>query len=65
MCRNELKVLCEWLVQMFAHIASDAILEPLGHFAKASASSNYPPICAGEYVEAELATINLKNSRPC
>jgi isopenicillin N synthase-like dioxygenase len=50
---------------MFAHIASDKILKPLGHFATADASGNYPPICAGEYVEAELATINLKNSRPC
>lgn len=50
---------------MFAHIASDKILKPLGHFATADASGNYPPICAGEYVEAELATINLKNSRSC
>ncbi|KAG0569278.1 hypothetical protein KC19_6G079500 [Ceratodon purpureus] len=50
---------------MFAHIASDEVLKPLGHFAKATASTNYPPMCAGEYVEAELAAINLKNSRPC
>lgn len=50
---------------MFAHIASDAVLKPLGHFAKVASSENYPPIAAGEYVEAELATINLKNSRPC
>lgn len=47
---------------MFAHIASDALLKPLGHFATEAASNKYPPIYAGEYVEAELSTINLKNS---
>jgi len=51
---------CE-LVQMFGHIASDAILQPLGHFQNAGRSVNYPPICAGEFVEAELAAINLKH----
>ena len=54
-----------WLVQMFAHVASDAVLKPLGRFAKSAASSHYPPICAGDYVEAELSAINLKSSRPC
>jgi len=46
---------------MFGHIASDAILQPLGHFQNAGRSVNYPPICAGEFVEAELAAINLKH----
>lgn len=46
---------------MFGHIASDAVLQPLGHFQNADGSANYPPICAGEFVEAELAAINLKH----
>ncbi|KAG9151886.1 hypothetical protein Leryth_002155 [Lithospermum erythrorhizon] len=45
---------------LFAHIASDAILNPLGHFADSSLASKYPPISAGEFVEQELAVINLK-----
>ena len=52
-------IMCEW-VQMFAHIASDAVLKPLGRFAKSASSGNYPPICAGNHVEAELSAINLK-----
>ncbi|KAM6563138.1 hypothetical protein CsatB_023136 [Cannabis sativa] len=45
---------------LFAHIASDAILKPLGHFAESPLASKYPPLCAGEFVEKELAVINLK-----
>lgn len=45
---------------VFGHIASDAILQPLGHFANAPDAHKYPPICAGDYVEAELSEINLK-----
>uniref|UniRef100_A0A2P2PJQ6 Uncharacterized protein MANES_10G147800 n=1 Tax=Rhizophora mucronata TaxID=61149 RepID=A0A2P2PJQ6_RHIMU len=45
---------------LFAHIASDAMLKPLGHFAETPLASKYPPICAGEFVEQELAAINLK-----
>uniref|UniRef100_A0A0E0K4G6 Non-haem dioxygenase N-terminal domain-containing protein n=1 Tax=Oryza punctata TaxID=4537 RepID=A0A0E0K4G6_ORYPU len=45
---------------LFAHIASDATLKPLGHFAEASDAHSYPPICAGDYVEQELSVINLK-----
>lgn len=52
------------VVQMFAHIASDAVLKPLGHFAKSAASGNYPALCAGDHVEAELSAIKLKSSRP-
>ncbi|XVF79590.1 hypothetical protein PTKIN_Ptkin15bG0001400 [Pterospermum kingtungense] len=44
---------------LFAHIASDAVLEPLGHFAESPLASKYPPMCAGEFVEKELAVINL------
>ncbi|KAL8495951.1 hypothetical protein ACS0TY_019902 [Phlomoides rotata] len=47
---------------LFAHIASDAVLKPLGHFADSPLACKYPPLCAGEYVEKELAVINLKGS---
>jgi hypothetical protein len=46
--------------QLFSHIASDAILKPLGHFAETPNANSYPPICAGDYVEQELSVINLK-----
>ncbi|KAK9669806.1 hypothetical protein RND81_13G155500 [Saponaria officinalis] len=51
---------------LFAHIASDAVLKPLGHFADSPLASMYPPMCAGEFVEKELSVINLKgnNGRP-
>ncbi|KAL1802587.1 hypothetical protein ACET3Z_031234 [Daucus carota] len=48
---------------LFAHIASDAILEPLGHFAESPLAAKYPPICAGEFVEQELSAINLKGNK--
>ncbi|KAF6168293.1 hypothetical protein GIB67_018133 [Kingdonia uniflora] len=48
---------------LFAHMASDAVLKPLGHFAESELSSKYPPMCAGEYVELELAVINLKGKK--
>ncbi|KAF2319433.1 hypothetical protein GH714_015786 [Hevea brasiliensis] len=40
---------------LFAHIASDAVLKPLGHFAESPLASKYPPIRAGEFVEQELS----------
>ncbi|CAN4125136.1 unnamed protein product [Withania somnifera] len=56
---------CLWRVSstLFAHIASDAVLKPLGHFSDSLLASKYPPICAGEYVEQELAVINLKGNK--
>ncbi|ONI20306.1 hypothetical protein PRUPE_2G008200 [Prunus persica] len=48
---------------LFAHIASDAVLKPLGRFAESSLASKYPAIYAGEFVEQELAVINLKGNR--
>lgn len=48
---------------LFGHIASDAVLKPLGHFAESRLASNYPPMCAGEFVEMELAVINLKGNK--
>lgn len=47
---------------LFAHIASDQLLQPLGHFADAEGAQAYPPMPAGDYVEAELAVINLRNA---
>lgn len=47
---------------LFAHIASDAVLKPLSHFADSPLASMYPPMCAGEFVEKELAVINLKEN---
>lgn len=49
---------------LFAHIASDATLIPLGHFAESPEASKYPAILAGEYVEKELSVINLKGKKP-
>ncbi|XP_020526467.1 uncharacterized protein LOC18439887 isoform X2 [Amborella trichopoda] len=48
---------------LFAHIASDAMLKPLGHFAELPSSSKYPAMCAGEFVELELSAINLKGKK--
>lgn len=45
---------------LFSHIASDAILKPLGHFADSSLANRYPPMPAGEFIEKELSEINLK-----
>ncbi|KAL7158178.1 hypothetical protein ABFS83_02G124600 [Erythranthe nasuta] len=48
---------------LFAHIASDAVLKPLGHFTDSPLACKYPSISAGEYVEQELAVINLKGNK--
>lgn len=55
---------CLWRVSstVFGHIASDAILQPLGRFAYGPDAHKYPAICAGDFVEAELSKINLKGS---
>ncbi|KAK6162891.1 hypothetical protein DH2020_002732 [Rehmannia glutinosa] len=47
---------------LFAHIASDAVLKHLDHFADSPLACKYPPMCAGEFVEQELAVINLKGN---
>lgn len=52
-----------WGLQLFSHIASDAVLKPLGHFVESPLAGKYPPICAGDYVEKELAVINLKGKK--
>ncbi|XP_042421624.1 uncharacterized protein LOC122009506 [Zingiber officinale] len=45
---------------LFGHIASGATLKPVGHFADTPLASKYPPICAGDYVEQEVAAIIRK-----
>lgn len=44
---------------LFAHIRSDAILEPLPKFKSEPNASSYKPMTAGEQVEEELKAINL------
>ena len=44
---------------LFAHMASDTVLEPLGAFAGAPGADAYGAVRAGEQVAAELAAINL------
>ncbi|KAK9814525.1 hypothetical protein WJX72_007371 [[Myrmecia] bisecta] len=48
---------------MFTHIASDAVLQPLEHFATSMTEEQYPAIPAGEFVQRELEAIKLK--APC
>ncbi|KAL8003480.1 putative oxoglutarate/iron-dependent dioxygenase, isopenicillin N synthase [Plasmopara halstedii] len=44
---------------LFAHTASDTILEPLAHFATPEACRKYPSILAGNQVLKELSQIDL------
>ncbi|KAF5831684.1 hypothetical protein DUNSADRAFT_12738 [Dunaliella salina] len=50
---------------LFCHLASDAMLEPLGHFAhtQPEALQRYPPRPAGVQVQQELEAISLKSAR--
>lgn len=52
---------CLWRVSstLFAHIASDVLLEPLEHFKTDETIRKYPSITAGEYVTNELNFIKL------
>jgi hypothetical protein len=45
---------------LFAHVASDQILRPLGHFANEALAADYPPTPAGKQVESELSVLQLK-----
>lgn len=44
---------------VFGHIASDQVLTPLGKYATAEATAQYPPTKAGAQVNDELAKIAL------
>ncbi|KAH9302176.1 hypothetical protein KI387_013759, partial [Taxus chinensis] len=48
---------------VFGHIASDAILKPLGQFGDSPLAQHYPAIVAGDFVELELAALNLKRKQ--
>lgn len=46
---------------VFGHVASDAVLEPLGAFVqREGAVERYPPVAAGAFVSRELEAIRLK-----
>jgi len=47
---------------LFSHIASDNVLQPLGHFLTEETRGKYPAIKAGEQVKQELAAIKLGRS---
>jgi isopenicillin N synthase-like dioxygenase len=50
---------CLWRVSstLFGHIASNAILQPIGYFANSPLARKYPPLCADEYVRQEVVAI--------
>ncbi|EIE25459.1 Clavaminate synthase-like protein [Coccomyxa subellipsoidea C-169] len=50
---------------VFAHMASDVLLEPLGRFAQHAGENKYKPILAGDFVQEELEAIRLKGTAPC
>ena len=45
---------------VFAHVASDEVLRPLGRFAGAPSAADYPPTPGGLQVQRELEAIQLK-----
>ncbi len=45
---------------VFAHVASDEVLTPLGAFAGGAGAAAYPPTPAGLQVQRELEAIQLK-----
>ncbi|KAK9842098.1 hypothetical protein WJX81_008332 [Elliptochloris bilobata] len=47
---------------VFAHVASDEVLAPLGAFAGSPGAAEYPPTPAGLQVQRELEAIQLKAS---
>eukprot|EP00002_Diphylleia_rotans_P021080 TRINITY_DN40_c0_g1_i1.p2 TRINITY_DN40_c0_g1~~TRINITY_DN40_c0_g1_i1.p2 ORF type:complete len:347 (+),score=50.24 TRINITY_DN40_c0_g1_i1:52-1092(+) len=51
----------QWRISstLFAHIASDNLLQPLAPFKSPQADADYPPTYAGDQVQAELEAINL------
>lgn len=47
---------------VFAHLASDTVLQPLGAFDTPESRLRYPPIPTGKKVQQDLAVINLASS---
>lgn len=54
--KSDLKQESLWRVSstLFAHVASDCVLEPLGTFKTPKSKEMYPPVLAGDQVQAEL-----------
>lgn len=48
---------------VFAHVASDELLEPLASFATPAACAAYPSVSAGWQVQQELEAIKLKRTQ--
>ncbi|KAF9610275.1 hypothetical protein IFM89_021836 [Coptis chinensis] len=59
-CASYLRSLWRVSSTLFAHVASDSVLNPLGHCTEFPIATNYPSISAREFVELELAVINWK-----
>lgn len=62
--RQEAKGRPAWRISstLFAHVASNRELRPLGHFATDTALQKFPPTVAGEQVLSVLKKINLATS---
>merc|ERR1711879_198917 len=62
--RQEAKGRPAWRISstLFAHVASNRELKPLGHFATEQALQQFPPTLAGEQVLSVLKKINLAPS---
>ena len=59
------RVLCRVSSTVFAHIASDQLLQPIGRFAAEPRKQLYMDMLAGEFVQQELEVIKLKRDAPC
>lgn len=58
------RVPCRVSSTVFAHIASDQLLQPVGRFAKEPRKQQYVDMLAGEFVQQELEVIKLKKNAP-
>ena len=54
--------LCRVSSTVFAHIASDELLRPIGRFAEEPRKPAYVDMLAGEFVQQELEVIKLKSN---
>ena len=58
------RVPCRVSSTVFAHIASDVLLQPIGRFAEEPRRQPYVDMLAGEFVQQELEVIKLKRNSP-
>ncbi len=59
------RVPCRVSSTVFAHIASDQLLQPIGRFAEEPRNQIYIDMLAGKFVQQELEVIKLKKDAPC